>query len=88
MLENKRLFTDNYLQQFLCLDDNILADCKHSITDPDTIVRSYEVLDADRKASVLNKYYLAAKTLLKERLNIKSLRKLKKQDSLKQVGDL
>lgn len=47
------------------LDDHILPDWKQFITDPDTIVRKYEALDADSKPSVPVKYYLAAKTLVK-----------------------
>lgn len=46
-------------------NDHTLPDYKHSITDPDTIVRNYEALNVDSKARVPDKYDLAEKTLLK-----------------------
>lgn len=46
-------------------DDHILPDCKHSITDPQTIVGNYEALDADKKARVPDNYYISAKTVVK-----------------------
>lgn len=58
-------------QRIICdgcyiLDNHILSDCNHSIIDPETTVRNYEALDADRKDHVPDKYYIVAKTLLKE----------------------
>lgn len=47
------------------MDDRILPYCKHSITDPDTIIRYYEALETDNKARLTHNYYLAAKKPVK-----------------------
>lgn len=51
---------------FYVKEYHILPECKHSLTDLNFIARSYEALNADEKARVPDKYYLAAKTLLME----------------------
>lgn len=46
-------------------DDHILPECKYSLADPDFAMHNYEAFTPEEESCVPDKYYLAAKTLVK-----------------------